>query len=37
MGFFKRNRPPTDNDSDDTAHEPKAEQSEYADVLLDQS
>ncbi|XP_046722757.1 integrin alpha-IIb isoform X1 [Silurus meridionalis] len=34
MGFFKRNRPPADNDCDDPTHELKEEQSEYVDVSL---
>lgn len=32
IGFFKRNRPPADDDSDDTSHELREEESQYADV-----
>lgn len=32
VGFFNRNRPPTDDDCDDDTHKLKEEQSEYADV-----
>lgn len=35
LGFFKRDRPPTDSDDDDeNTHELKEEQPEYADVSL---
>ncbi|XP_058231875.1 integrin alpha-IIb isoform X1 [Hemibagrus wyckioides] len=34
IGFFKRNRPPTDDDSNETCHELNEEESQYADVSL---